>query len=156
MTLRDKLARAIHGCHPDDCPWHDLGSAHQDMWLSQADAVLALLRAEPVSDDAIAVFMAVEDEESEGMSDDMPLDDARRWLRRAGLQAGIRAWLGSPEGQQSGNSPRDTNRCAVCGWPLVNKDEVGCWRGNCSLRPRPDKLYDVARAAIEARMCEDA
>lgn len=43
------------------------------------------------------------------------------------------------------------NRCAVCGWPLaMSRDEGTCVRGNCSMRPRPERLYAPARAAKEA------
>jgi hypothetical protein len=38
---------------------------------------------------------------------------------------------------------RDTPaRCAVCGWPLADKPEDGCTRGNCSMRPRPQEPVD--------------
>ena len=46
-------------------------------------------------------------------------------------------------------APRDVldpNRCAVCGWSLATSREEGCVRGNCSLRPRPERLYDSERA----------
>jgi hypothetical protein len=70
----------------------------------------------------------------------------------------------------------DESRCAVCGWPLA-RDRIagvdvpssathhgspkfgtrvpptpadGCIRGNCSMRPRPDRLYAPERAAREA------
>lgn len=42
------------------------------------------------------------------------------------------------------------NRCAVCGWPLADSVEKGCVRGNCSYRPRPERLYAPERAAKEA------
>ncbi len=45
--------------------------------------------------------------------------------------------------------PRDSNRCAVCGWPLVAEIEKGCIRGNCSQRPYPRWFYDPERAATE-------
>jgi len=44
----------------------------------------------------------------------------------------------------------DPNRCAVCGWPLVETIDLGCVRGNCSLRQRPATLYDPARAEAES------
>lgn len=40
-------------------------------------------------------------------------------------------------------------RCAVCGWPLAESVERGCVRGNCSHRPRPDRLYAPERAEKE-------
>ena len=40
----------------------------------------------------------------------------------------------------------DPNRCAVCGWPLATTREEGCVSGSCSLRPRPERLYDSERA----------
>lgn len=43
----------------------------------------------------------------------------------------------------------DPSRCAVCAWPLVDSAENGCVRGNCSQRPKPERLYDPARAAFE-------
>lgn len=50
----------------------------------------------------------------------------------------------------------DPNRCAVCGWPLVDgdgvTDRVGCVRGNCSMRPHPMTLYDPVRATSEAKL----
>lgn len=42
------------------------------------------------------------------------------------------------------------SRCAVCGWHLAESADNGCVRGNCSYRPRPEKLYAPARAAQEA------
>jgi len=42
------------------------------------------------------------------------------------------------------------SRCAVCGWPLKERAEDGCVRGNCSYRPRPERLYAPERAAREA------
>lgn len=50
----------------------------------------------------------------------------------------------------------DLNRCAVCGWaldsslPVGSHTRSGCVRGNCSLRPRPAKLYAPERAEYEA------
>jgi chromosome segregation ATPase len=44
---------------------------------------------------------------------------------------------------------RGTNRCAVCGWTLAEDREHGCVRGDCSMRPRPEYLYDPERAAKE-------
>jgi hypothetical protein len=41
---------------------------------------------------------------------------------------------------------RGTNRCAVCGWTLVADREHGCVRGDCSMRPRPERLFDPERA----------
>lgn len=43
----------------------------------------------------------------------------------------------------------DPNRCAICGWPLVETADKGCVRGNCSFRPTPIHPYDPARAAAE-------
>jgi hypothetical protein len=43
----------------------------------------------------------------------------------------------------------DTTRCAVCGWSLVEYAPDGCVRGNCSLRPRPERLYAPRRAVEE-------
>ena len=43
----------------------------------------------------------------------------------------------------------DPNRCAVCGWPLATSREEGCVSGSCSLRPRPERLYDSERALRE-------
>jgi len=42
------------------------------------------------------------------------------------------------------------NRCAVCGWPLKERADDGCVRGNCSMRPRPERLYAPERAKREA------
>jgi hypothetical protein len=44
----------------------------------------------------------------------------------------------------------DETRCAVCGWPLGD-EPAQCRRGDCSFRPRPERLFDAARAAAEAR-----
>jgi hypothetical protein len=46
--------------------------------------------------------------------------------------------------------PSDETRCAVCGWPLGD-EPAQCRRGDCSFRPRPERLFDAARAAAEAR-----
>jgi NTP pyrophosphatase (non-canonical NTP hydrolase) len=46
-------------------------------------------------------------------------------------------------------SSSDTpQRCAVCGWTLSD-DKAGCRRGDCSLRPPPERLYDRERALAE-------
>ena len=44
---------------------------------------------------------------------------------------------------------RDEYRCALCGWTLAATAKEGCVRGNCSLRPLPDRFYDPARARAE-------
>lgn len=44
----------------------------------------------------------------------------------------------------------DETRCAVCGWPLAERVDQGCVRGNCSHRPRPANLYAPERAKREA------
>lgn len=49
-------------------------------------------------------------------------------------------------------APLDENRCAVCGWPLIEGDglnPLGCVRGNCSQRPMPEPFYDRPRAERE-------
>ncbi len=40
-------------------------------------------------------------------------------------------------------------RCAICGWPLALSADKGCVRGNCSMRPLPERAYDPARANAE-------
>ena len=45
--------------------------------------------------------------------------------------------------------PDDESRCAVCGWTLADSLEKGCVRGNCSLRPLPDRAYAPVRADRE-------
>jgi hypothetical protein len=40
------------------------------------------------------------------------------------------------------------SRCAVCGRTLT--ETIGCVRGSCSMRPRPERLFAPARAAKEA------
>lgn len=46
------------------------------------------------------------------------------------------------------------SRCAVCGWtmpdPVNGTAGFPCRPGNCSMRPRPEKLYAPERAAREA------
>ena len=71
---------------------------------------------------------------AEGCS--FPEDDVQRAVRDAARQA-----LTS-EG-------KDMHRCAVCGWMLSENPQQGCTRGNCSLRPRPETLYDKDRANKE-------
>ena len=44
----------------------------------------------------------------------------------------------------------DESRCAVCGWALVTDATFGCVRGNCSMRPRPARLYAPERVEREA------
>lgn len=36
----------------------------------------------------------------------------------------------------------DESRCRICGWPIVPEGEAGCWKSNCSVRPRPEKRAD--------------
>ena len=47
----------------------------------------------------------------------------------------------------------DESRCAVCGWPLALPPSTAgtCLRGNCSMRPRPERLYAPERAAKESK-----
>lgn len=48
----------------------------------------------------------------------------------------------------------DESRCAVCAWPLKASIADGCTRGNCSQRPRAERLYAPARAEREfAALC---
>jgi len=37
----------------------------------------------------------------------------------------------------------------ICGWPLAERSEDGCVRGNCSQRPLPPRFYDPERADRE-------
>lgn len=46
-------------------------------------------------------------------------------------------------------TPSQIMRCAVCGWPLAESADKGCVRGNCSMRPIPDRIYDPVRANTE-------
>jgi hypothetical protein len=46
-------------------------------------------------------------------------------------------------------TPNDPNRCAVCGWTLSPSRDLGCVRGDCSMRPKPETFYDADRAAEE-------
>lgn len=43
----------------------------------------------------------------------------------------------------------EAHRCAVCGWELAETPRRGCVRGNCSLRPLPERYYDPERARRE-------
>lgn len=43
----------------------------------------------------------------------------------------------------------ESNRCAVCGWPLADSSDKGCLRGNCSQRPLPRIFFDLMRARRE-------
>ncbi len=43
-------------------------------------------------------------------------------------------------------------RCSICGWPLVEQGQPGCWSGNCSQRPRPKTIYDTYRARLEGQI----
>ncbi len=54
-------------------------------------------------------------------------------------------------GTAAANAPRDSNRCACCGWPLVEVVAKGCVRGNCSMRPMPDRMYDAERYQKEQK-----
>ncbi len=45
-------------------------------------------------------------------------------------------------------APLDDSRCAVCGWPLDPAEQM-CRRGNCSMRPLPERAADPARAVAE-------
>ncbi len=86
MSLRDKLARAMRdGCRPHVADWEELDSSGRSVWLDHADACLALLRAEPVSEE---VMIASNDAYQSAEED--------AW--RTAIEAAIRAWLGSPEG----------------------------------------------------------
>lgn len=42
----------------------------------------------------------------------------------------------------------EQDRCAICGWPLDPEGKM-CRRGNCSMRPFPERYYDPARARVE-------
>lgn len=66
-------------------------------------------------------------------------------------QADLWAALGLDLDQEHARLQADiASRCAVCGWPLAEKPESGCVRGNCSHRPRPEHLYAPDRAEREA------
>jgi hypothetical protein len=44
----------------------------------------------------------------------------------------------------------EQGRCAVCGWPLGD-EPAQCHRGDCSMRPLPERFYDPTRARTEYR-----
>jgi len=72
---------------------------------------------------------------------DMPEDAPRYWWRK---ELRRRANLSPPSGGTD-----DITRCAWCGWPLRERFEDGCVRGNCSQRPLPTRLYAPVRAERE-------
>jgi len=78
------------------------------------------------------------------------------WGDRAKKAFGyLHAYLSAHPAPKAPEKPvLDPNRCAVCGWPLAALMDKGCVRGNCSMRPRPERLYDSKRAQAEARMAE--
>jgi hypothetical protein len=43
----------------------------------------------------------------------------------------------------------DQTLCAVCGWTLADNADKGCVRGNCSMRPLPERAYAPERANAE-------
>lgn len=45
----------------------------------------------------------------------------------------------------------DESRCAICAWPLMTDEgpDLGCVRGNCSMRPFPRRYYSLERAMRE-------
>lgn len=43
----------------------------------------------------------------------------------------------------------ESERCAVCAWPLTGELERGCVRGDCSLRPLPPFAFEPERANRE-------
>lgn len=70
--------------------------------------------------------------------------DLGRWAESC---AAIRERFGVPAADK--DAALDDQRCAVCGWTLAVSRAVGCVRGNCSMRPRPARLYDPVRAEME-------
>lgn len=62
----------------------------------------------------------------------------------------LEATLGDGPTQSSGVSPPDdVTRCSICGWTLADSVETGCVRGNCSMRPLPERAYAPERANVE-------
>ena len=55
LTLRDRLARVTYEDQTGDT-WAEVSEYHRAMHLGMADAVLALLAAEPVSEEAVDAF----------------------------------------------------------------------------------------------------
>lgn len=73
-------------------------------------------------------------------------------LPLAEAQADLWIALGLDVNQEAARLHADVDsRCAVCGWLLAESVDKGCVRGNCSMRPRPAKLYAPERAAKEAQ-----
>lgn len=70
-------------------------------------------------------------------------------------QADLYAALGLDLDEETSRLRADIDdRCAVCGWTLATSAEAGCVRGNCSMRPRPERLYAPERAVREALAAE--
>lgn len=69
----------------------------------------------------------------------------RRFMEMAGVEI---KWPARVSVGMEGPSD-DESRCAVCGWGLVESSDTGCTRGNCSHRPRPERLYSPERAKRE-------
>lgn len=42
----------------------------------------------------------------------------------------------------------DSERCQICGWPLVKKTSEGCTRESCSMRPRPKPTYSESKSVL--------
>ena len=40
-----------------------------------------------------------------------------------------------PDAAISENAANDTGRCKICGWPLAESRDLGCFQGDCSYRP---------------------
>jgi hypothetical protein len=105
------------------------------------ESVRAAARAFVAQVDHLGAF--VDDNDPRVMANAGPLGAA---------QADLWAALGLNHDEEHARMQADiASRCAVCGWPLAERAADGCVRGNCSYRPRPEKLYAPERADREER-----
>ena len=126
--------------------WHEAGYKAGKQKLIDYAVDRALARAR----EAARRFVAHVDDLGAFSNDDDP-----RVLATAGplgeAQADLWAALGLSIDEERARLNADIDsRCAVCGWTLAESADKGCVRGNCSYRPRPEKLYAPARAARES------
>lgn len=121
----------------------DIADSHheRDKALAALERARAAARAYVAHVDNLGAFADDSDPRVMAVADPLGKAQADLWLA-----------LGLNADEEAARLQADiASRCAVCGWTLADSIDKGCIRGNCSLRPRPEKLYAPERAAKEAK-----
>ena len=136
-----ETVEALIGCAQT---WETMAQMLEEMTLTPADAQAALTESRQEAWDT-GYWNAVARVVDYLTTGEPPIiSHTGKWDRLKAALAAHRAGQDAPP-----PSPQNPYLCAVCGWLLAESVDKGCVRGNCSMRPRPQNLYDKERAYRE-------